>query len=76
MWQECPGGPDQSIQIDCATQAVIGESEPSDSNIVLDRTGNTYHFSWKTDKTWQRTCRQLIVKLVDNTTHTAIFTFR
>jgi hypothetical protein len=34
-----------------------------------------YVYVWKTDKTWAGTCRQLIVKLVDGTVHTANFKF-
>jgi hypothetical protein len=35
-----------------------------------------YHYVWKTQSAWAGTCRQLIVKLRDNTVHTALFRFR
>ena len=34
-----------------------------------------YIYVWKTDKAWAGTCRQLIVKLIDGTEHTAFFQF-
>ncbi|MET0624616.1 MAG: PxKF domain-containing protein, partial [Pyrinomonadaceae bacterium] len=35
-----------------------------------------YHFNWKTDKSWGGTCRVLVVKLNDGSTHTALFKFK
>ena len=34
-----------------------------------------YHYVWKTDKAWAGTCRRLELKLVDGTTHSALFKF-
>ena len=34
-----------------------------------------YHYVWKTDKAWAGTCRRLDLKLVDGTTHSALFKF-
>jgi hypothetical protein len=38
--------------------------------------GGRYIYSWKTDKAWAGTCRQLIVKLTDGTYHWADFRFK
>ena len=35
-----------------------------------------YVYVWKTDKAWSGTCRQLVVKLSDNTEHRANFRFK
>jgi len=35
-----------------------------------------YVYVWKTDKSWARTCRQLVVKLDDGTSHRANFSFK
>ncbi len=45
------------------------------SNLSYDATVDQYVYVWKTDKAWGGTCRQLQVKLVDGTTHTANFNF-
>ena len=41
-------------------------------NAELDR----YTLLWKTDKAWEGTCRQLVVRLADGTDHSALFDFR
>ncbi|MDQ2999606.1 MAG: PxKF domain-containing protein, partial [Chloroflexota bacterium] len=46
------------------------------STLSYDPGTDQYHYVWKTEKTWAGTCRQLIVKLDDGTTHTANFKFR
>jgi hypothetical protein len=35
-----------------------------------------YVYVWKTEKAWAGSCRQLVFKLLDNTVHTATFTFK
>jgi hypothetical protein len=35
-----------------------------------------YKWTWKTDKAWSGTCRELIVKLADNTIHRATYRFK
>ena len=49
---------------------------PGASGLVYIPGADLYHYVWKTDKSWSGTCRQLSVKLVDNTVHTAIFQFK
>jgi CSLREA domain-containing protein len=45
------------------------------SSLSYDSGSDTYSYVWKTDKSWKG-CRQLILKLVDSTVHTATFEFR
>jgi len=37
--------------------------------------GSSFHFNWKTDKTWAGTCRQLSMMLNDGTLHNATYRF-
>ncbi|MGH9839717.1 MAG: PxKF domain-containing protein [Blastocatellia bacterium] len=46
------------------------------SSLTYDPTTDQYTYIWKTNAAWKNTCRQLIVKLNDDTTHSANFQFR
>ena len=69
----------QSVQIACDTGAVLGGSEPTanpgGSSLTYSNSGQ-YNYVWKTEKAWAGTCRQLVVKLIDGTTHPANFRFK
>jgi hypothetical protein len=45
------------------------------SSFKYDPVANQYIYNWKTDTKWSGTCRQLVVKLADNTYHRANFNF-
>ena len=45
------------------------------SSLTYDSIANQYIYVWKTDKLWSNSCRQLVVKLIDGTTHYANFKF-
>jgi hypothetical protein len=45
------------------------------SGLSYDPSTDTYTYTWKTDKGWANSCRQLIVKLNDGTVHRANFGF-
>jgi subtilisin family serine protease len=49
---------------------------PGESGLSYSSGAERYHYVWKTEKAWAGTCRQLSVKLVDNTVHTATFQFK
>jgi hypothetical protein len=46
------------------------------SSLKYDPLTDQYIFVWKTDKAWTGTCRQLVVVLIDGTTHIANFKFK
>jgi predicted extracellular nuclease len=43
------------------------------SGLSYDPVSDTYTYVWRTDKAWAGTCRQLVVKLDDGTSHRANF---
>ena len=45
------------------------------SGLKYDAAAGQYIYNWKTQSTWSGTCRQLIVKLDDGTSHRANFSF-
>jgi hypothetical protein len=72
-----------SRQIECTpTQPPVppGELQPTDSLFNLGAIFNpftrTYHYLWRTDSTWAGTCREVIVKLKDDTELKARFRFQ
>jgi hypothetical protein len=46
------------------------------SSLSYDAASDQYVYVWATDQSWAGTCRQLIVKLNDGSTHVANFKFR
>ncbi|MFN8595272.1 MAG: ExeM/NucH family extracellular endonuclease [Anaerolineae bacterium] len=69
-----------STKIACGNGALLDDIEQTDtagaSGLSYDPGTGQYHYVWKTDKSWTSTCRQLVVKLVDGTTHVANFKFK
>ncbi|MBV9790708.1 MAG: PxKF domain-containing protein, partial [Chloroflexi bacterium] len=69
----------KSQQISCdssaPTDAVEETSSAGNSGLSYDASTDTYTYVWKTEKSWSGSCRQLIVKLSDGTTHYANFKF-
>jgi hypothetical protein len=69
----------KSIVTNCTTGAptdTIDETlTAGNSSLSYDAAADQYVYVWKTDKGWAGQCRQLVVKLVDNTEHTANFKF-
>jgi hypothetical protein len=67
-----------SVQVDCATHAVITTAPTvtaGNSSLTYDPTTDTYTYVWKTDKSWAKTCRQLVMEFTDGSIHDANFTF-
>jgi hypothetical protein len=46
------------------------------SSLSYDASSNRYTYVWETDKSWAGTCRALILKMQDGTTHRADFKFK
>ncbi|HEY7184267.1 MAG TPA: PxKF domain-containing protein [Blastocatellia bacterium] len=73
-----PGYP-ASRPIICANNLPISkvvETTSSESGLSYDAASDTYIYVWKTDKSWEGTCRQLIVRLNDGIERVAFFTFK
>jgi Tol biopolymer transport system component len=70
----------KSQQINCDTTAPIDAIEETltagDSGLSYDAATDHYTYTWKTNKAWGDTCRQLLMKLDDTTVHQAAFEFR
>jgi hypothetical protein len=43
------------------------------SSLTYDPATGTYTYTWKTDKAWANSCRELTVTLSDGTSHSALF---
>jgi hypothetical protein len=46
------------------------------SGLSYDAASGQYTYTWKTEKVWAGTCRQLTLRLADGTDHTANFKFK
>lgn len=72
-------GAPTSQQISCdRTVTVDGIEETvssSASGLTYDPSTDTYTYTWKTARSWEGTCRQLVLKLADGTAHHATFQF-
>ncbi|MGH9845544.1 MAG: PxKF domain-containing protein, partial [Blastocatellia bacterium] len=66
-----------SQPIGCSSGSPTSETVTAgSSSLSYDATTDRYNYVWKTDKAWKGTCRQLVVKLNDGTTHVANFQFK
>ena len=68
-----------SSQIACGSETVndIEAAETAgNSSLSYDPTSDQYIFVWKTESSWAGTCRELVIKLNDGSTHTAKFKFK
>jgi Tol biopolymer transport system component len=70
----------KSQQIACDLTATVDGIEQTvtagSSSLSYDASTDTYTYVWKTEKAWAGTCRQLVVKLNDGTSHRASFKFK
>ena len=71
-------GSPASRPVSCETSIPSGPAVPTGSagGVGVTFADGQYSYVWKTDKNWAGTCRQLVVTLVDNTVHTALFRFK
>ena len=71
-------GSPTSMPINCSTGAPTGASTPTTTNkgLTYNSSTNAYSYQWITDRTWAKTCRQLVVSLGDGTVHRANFQFK
>ncbi len=70
----------KSQEIFCDSTALVDGIEETvtagSSSLIYDPTIDQYTYVWKTEKSWATKCRQLVVKLLDGTTHYANFQFK
>jgi hypothetical protein len=64
-----------SIKVNCTTFAPLEMGVPTTSGDGLQFANGQYSYVWKTDKAWGGTCRDLVVHLIDGTTHRARYKF-
>jgi len=75
------GVPSTSMNISCDTREAIGPEEviivaAGESALSYDAKAKQYQFNWKTETGWDNTCRRLLLRLDDGTTHVADFRFK
>ena len=66
-----------SQTIPCGSEALVDGIEETvtagQSTLNYDPLTQQYNYVWKTEKVWAGTCRQLVVKLADDSYHRANF---
>ena len=60
---------------DAVVDAVEELSAATTSSLTYDAVADQYHYNWKTEKSFAGSCRHLVVKLADGTSHRANFAF-
>jgi extracellular elastinolytic metalloproteinase len=72
-------GSPSSRQIDCTTKAPLGPSSPTQtpgsSRLTYDASTDAYTYVWRTNGSWQGTCRQLTMAFADGSEYTAFLSF-
>jgi Trypsin len=70
----------RSEQIACDSTEPLDQIEQTvtagNSSLSYDASTDTYTYTWKTEKAWANTCRQLHLRLSDGTDHVANFQFK
>jgi hypothetical protein len=64
-----------STPVNCTTLEPTGPALATQAAEPLSSQDGQYKYVWKTKKPWAGTCRELTIKLVDNTVYTAVFQF-
>jgi len=69
-----------SQEIDCNSGLPLADTEETGtagrSSLSYDQDLDQYKYVWKTNKSWKGSCRQLIVQLIDDSSHYANFKFK
>jgi hypothetical protein len=55
--------------------AIESTSSAGDAGLTYDAASGVYTYAWKTNKSWEGTCRRFVLKLADGTYHYADFKF-
>ncbi len=67
-----------SREVACATGTAsdtVEETVSTPSGLLYKTDGN-WQYTWVTSRAWRNTCREYLLRLNDETTHTALFSFR
>jgi hypothetical protein len=69
----------QSKAAPCDAEDIVNDVQLTDtaggSGLKYDPATDTYTYVWKTEKTWRKSCRTLLLQLTDGVIHTADFRF-
>ena len=65
-----------ACQAGAATDPVELTVTAGSSSLSYDAARDRYTYTWKTERAWAGSCRQLLVRLADGTEHRASFRFR
>jgi hypothetical protein len=65
-----------SCETGLPTEPVEETVAVSASGLRYDASVGQYIYSWRTDKAWSGSCRELVLKLKDGSEHTAKFVFK
>jgi len=73
-------GSPTSVKIHCSTGAMDGLEEiaviKGNKKLTYSPDNGLYQFKWDTAKSWKGTCRRLLLKLDDGSTHSSDFRFK
>jgi predicted extracellular nuclease len=72
-------GSPTSVDHACGVTGSAGAGEPASpgkKGLTYDSKKGVYTYAWETPRSWKGTCRTLVLKLVDGTTHSAEFSFK
>jgi hypothetical protein len=68
-----------SFVVPCSTTSPIALLPPDETvglNVLqYDTVADQYIYAWKTDKNWAGSCREIVFRLTDGTSHSALFQF-
>lgn len=74
-----PGYP-KSKAVPCEPDDLVNDVQPTEaaggSGLTYNPATDTYTYVWKTEKTWRKSCRTLLLQLTDGVIHTADFRFK
>ena len=70
----------KSEAIPCDSTALVDGIEETtstgSSSLSYDSSSDQYSYTWKTERVWANTCRQLVLTFKDGSSHRANFTFK
>jgi hypothetical protein len=53
-----------------------GTTPAEGSDLYYDPSTGQYTYTWKTEREWEGSCRQLTMRLTDGSEHIALFRFK